>query len=95
MHDQRTLARVCVGMMSFPPRRELAMNDPGTRRTGPLGSTIHVLRAEAEGVRFSLTDEESREAVARVVRRRQRASVRVREEEEAYSQYSHEPAATD
>ncbi|MCY4221423.1 MAG: Uma2 family endonuclease [Thiotrichales bacterium] len=34
-----------------------------------------------DGVRFSLTDEESREAVARVVRRRRRASVRVREEE--------------
>ena len=33
-----------------------------------------------EGVRFSLTDEESRDAVARVVRRRQRTSVRVREE---------------
>ena len=39
----------------------------------------------ADGVRFSLTDEESREAVARVVRRRQRTSVRVREEEGAYS----------
>ena len=38
-----------------------------------------------EGVRFSLTDEESREAVTRVVRRRQRTSVRVREEEGAYS----------
>ena len=38
-----------------------------------------------EGVRFSLTDEENREAVTRVVRRRQRTSVRVREEEEAYS----------
>ena len=35
--------------------------------------------------RFSLTDEESREAVARVVRRRQRAGVRVREEEGTYS----------
>ena len=38
-----------------------------------------------EGVRFSLTDEECREAVTRVVRRRQRTSVRVREEEGAYS----------
>ena len=37
-----------------------------------------------EGVRFSLTDEESRQAVARIVRRRQRASVRVREEEKVY-----------
>ena len=48
-----------------------------------------------EGVRFSLTDEESREAVARVVRRRQRTSVRVREEAGAYSQDPHEPVATD
>ena len=38
-----------------------------------------------DGVRLSLTDEESREAVTRVVRRRQRTSVRVREEEETYS----------
>ena len=38
-----------------------------------------------EGVRFSLTDEESTEAVTRVLRRRQRTSVRVREEEGAYS----------
>ena len=38
-----------------------------------------------EGVRFSLTDEESKEAVTRVLRRRRRTSVRVREEEEAYS----------
>ena len=38
-----------------------------------------------DGVRFSLTDEESREAVTRVVQRRQRASVRVREEAGAYS----------
>ena len=37
-----------------------------------------------EKVRFSLTDEESRDAVTRIVRRRQRASVRVREEDAAY-----------
>ena len=47
-----------------------------------------------DGVRFSLTDEESREAVARVVRRRQRASVRVREEEEAYLRQPEERTAT-
>ncbi len=34
-----------------------------------------------EGVRFSLTHDERTEAVARIVRRRQRASVRVREED--------------
>ena len=38
-----------------------------------------------EGVRISLTRNERADAVARVVRRRQRASVRVREEEAAYS----------
>ena len=36
-------------------------------------------------VRFSVTDEETREAVTGMVRRRQRASVRVREEEAAYT----------
>ena len=38
-----------------------------------------------EGVRFGLTRDERAEAVARIVRRRQQASVRVREEEAAYS----------
>ena len=48
-----------------------------------------------DGIRFSLTDKESRQAVTRIVRRRQRASVRVREEEGAYSQDPGEPVATD
>ncbi len=38
-----------------------------------------------EGVRFGLTRDERAEAVARIVRRRQQASVRVREEEATYS----------
>ena len=38
-----------------------------------------------DGVRLSLTSDERREAVTRIVRRRQRTSVRVREEEGAYS----------
>ena len=38
-----------------------------------------------EGVRVSLTHDERAEAVARVVQRRQRVSVRVREEEASYS----------
>ena len=37
-----------------------------------------------DGVRFGETDDERREAVARIVRRRQRMSLRVREEGEAY-----------
>ena len=48
-----------------------------------------------EGVRLSGTREERTEAVTRIVRRRQRTSVRVREEEEAYSRNLNEPAATD
>ena len=44
-----------------------------------------------EGVRFSQTRDERTEAVARVVRRRQRASVRVREEEAPYRADSDEP----
>ena len=38
-----------------------------------------------DGVRFGLTRDERAEAVARIVRRRQQASVRVREEEATYS----------
>ena len=38
-----------------------------------------------DGVRFGLTRDEQTEAVARIVRRRQRESVRVREEEAPYS----------
>ena len=48
-----------------------------------------------DGVRLSLTSDERREAVARVVRRRQRASVRVREEEGAYSRNPREPVTAD
>ena len=38
-----------------------------------------------EGVRIGRNHDERREAVARVVRRRQQASVRVREEESVYA----------
>jgi len=48
-----------------------------------------------EEVRLSGTRGERTEAVTRIVRRRQRESVRVREEEGAYSQSSNEPVVTD
>ena len=48
-----------------------------------------------DGVRLSGTRDERTEAVARIVRRRQRTSVRVREEEGAYSQDPREPVAAD
>ena len=72
------------------------MNDRVTTHTGALGSVSHVLRADAglkpddvcvavEAVRFSRTPAERTAAVSRIVLRRQRAIVRVREEEEQYS----------
>ena len=48
-----------------------------------------------DGVRLSGTRDERTEVVARVVRRRQRTSVRVREEEGVYSQDARDPAAAD
>ena len=48
-----------------------------------------------DGVRLSGTRDERTEAVARIVRRRRRTSVRVREEEGAYSHIPREPAAAD
>ena len=48
------------------------------------GLTSDDVREAADGVRRSLTSTEAIEAVTRVVRKRRRASVRVREEEPAY-----------
>ena len=48
-----------------------------------------------DGVRLSGTRDERTEAVTRIVRRRQHISVRVREEEGAYSPDPREPVATD
>ena len=57
------------------------------------GLTPNDVCEAVDGVRLSGTRDERTEAVSRVVRRRQRASVRVREEEGAYSQNPREPAA--
>ena len=52
---------------------------------GPACGRIRALLAAAmDGVRFGETWDERREAVARIVRRRQRMSLRVREDREAY-----------
>ena len=48
------------------------------------GLTPDDVREAVDGVRFGETDDERREAVARVVRRRQRMSQRVREDGELY-----------
>ena len=50
-----------------------------------LGLTPDDVCAAVEGVRAGRNQDERKEAVARVVRRRQHASVRVREEEAAYA----------
>ena len=49
------------------------------------GFTPEDMCEAVEGVRFSLTNDERTEAVARIVRRRQRSSVRVREPEPEYA----------
>ena len=48
------------------------------------GLTPDAVREAVDGVRFAETDDERREAVARIVHRRQRMSLRVREEREPY-----------
>ena len=60
------------------PEAHSAMSNPTTMLTGPLSSTIHVLRADAG------TIAERMEAVTGIVRRRRGGSVRVREEETPY-----------
>ena len=50
-----------------------------------MGLTPDDVCEAVEGVRTSHTRDERTEAVSRIVRRRQQASVRVREEEETYS----------
>ncbi len=58
------------------------------------GLTTDDVCEAVEGVRLSGTRDERTEAVARVVRRRRRASVRVREEEGAYSRDAEELGPT-
>ena len=48
------------------------------------GLTSDDVREAVDGVRFSMTAQERIDAVARIVRRRQRSSVRVREAEASY-----------
>ena len=74
---------------------------PGSAGTAPRrldasevleGLTPEDVCEAVEGVRFSLTLDEQTEAVTRIVRRRQRVSVRVREEESPYPERSESPA---
>ena len=115
--------RAAVSLARYHDRQLLhtgtsAMTPPATMHTGPLGSTIHVLRADADTITQLAAIDWNRhfrrvcldpvrglttlmspshphedltgvldrivDAVARIVRRRQQASVRVREEATAY-----------
>ena len=82
LHGRKGTHELRVEFMALHPRsapRELAASEVLE------GLTPDDVCEAVEGVRFSLTDEECREAVARVVRRRQRTSVRVREDGAAYT----------
>ena len=62
------------------------MNEPGTMHNGPLGSTIHVLHADADTITALAAVDWSRHF-------RRVCLDPVREEEGAYSRDSREPAA--
>ena len=49
------------------------------------GLTENDVRKAVDGVRFGMTPQERIDAVTRIVRRRQRASVRVREADASYA----------
>ena len=82
LHGRKGTHELRVEFMALHPRsapRELAASEVLE------GLTPDDVCEAVEGVRFSLTDEECREAVAQVVRRRRRTSVRVREEGAPYT----------
>lgn len=75
----RDLRVELVALRPGQPSRPLA----GSEVLG--GLTPDDIREAVDAVRLTLTREERTAAVARIVRRRQRASVRVREEEAPYA----------
>lgn len=62
-----------------------ALHDPTHRAVPVENLTPDDIREAVDAVRLTLTREERTAAVARIVRRRQRASVRVREEKAPYA----------
>ena len=82
LHGRKGTRELRVEFLALQPEMEPRMLDASQVLEGLTPDDV----CEAvEGVRFGQTHDDRREAVARVVRRRQRASVRVREEETAYA----------
>ena len=82
LHGRRGTRELRVDFLALPPEGAPRRLDA----SGVLeGLTPDDVCEAVEAVRFGLTHDERAEAVARIVRRRQRASVRVREEAESYS----------
>ena len=82
LHGRKGTRELRVEFLALQPGMEPRMLDASQVLEGLTPDDV----CEAvEGVRFGQTHDDRREAVARVVRRRQRASVRVREEETAYA----------
>ena len=82
LHGRRGTRELRVDFLALPPEGEPRRLDA----SGVLeGLTPDDVCEAVEAVRFGLTHDERAEAVARIVRRRQRASVRLREEEAPYS----------
>ena len=80
----KTVPRPSTALTGAPaiPRSGIAKRP---HQRSPLeGLTPDDVCEAVEGVRFGLNDDERREAVTRIVRRRQRASVRVREDGATY-----------
>ena len=82
LHGRKGTTELRAEFLALDPERAPRMLDGSVVLEGLTPDDV----CEAvDGVRFGETDDERREAVARVVRRRQRMSLRVREEGETYS----------
>ena len=82
LHARKGTRELRAEFLALQPGMEPRMLD-----TSPVleGLTPDDVCEAVEGVRFGQTYDERRDAVARVVRRRQQASARIREEKTAYS----------
>jgi len=82
LHGRKGTTELRVEFLSLDPERALRMLD---RSVVLEGLTPDDVCEAVEGVRFGETDDARRQVVARIVRRRQGMSRRVREDREAYS----------
>jgi len=82
LHGRKGTTELRVEFLSLDPERAPRMLD---RSVVLEGLTPDDVCEAVEGVRFGETDDARRQVVARIVRRRQGMSRRVREDREAYS----------